>query len=86
MEKEASEEVAEEDTPSMDRRVAVREEMGIAGLSQQQRHQLMVVEKRMKRKEYIAKSAKQWALDRVDNKQQHYRVSQAAEWMLAHAS
>jgi pre-60S factor REI1 len=60
--------------PSNDRRVAVRGEQGLIGVSDQQRRALMVVEKKMMKREAVARSAQRWATERVANKQKFFRV------------
>jgi pre-60S factor REI1 len=58
-----------------DRRLAVRNEMGLTGLSNQQRRALAVVEKKMQKKERVARAAHLWAREKVANRQKHYVVS-----------
>ncbi|KAJ6567436.1 C2H2 type zinc-finger-domain-containing protein [Mycena vulgaris] len=60
--------------PSSDRRVAVRGEQGLTGVSEQQRRALMVVEKNMMKREAVARSAQRWASEKVANKQKFYRA------------
>ena len=56
-----------------DRRVAVRGEQGLIGITAQQRHALMVTEKKMKKRESVARAAQQWAKEKVANKQKFFR-------------
>ncbi|KAF2493783.1 hypothetical protein BU16DRAFT_54457 [Lophium mytilinum] len=59
---------------SRDTRVAIRGEMGLVGVSEQQRRALMVVEKKMKKRENIDRAAEGWVKDNVANKQKYFKV------------
>lgn len=61
--------------PSMDRRVAVRGEMGLVGVPEQQRRALMAVEKKMMKREAVARAAQRWATEKVANRQKFFKVS-----------
>ena len=63
--------------PGTDRRVAVRGEMGLVGLPEQQKRALMATEVKMKKREHIAKSAQRWAAEKVANKQKFFKVRDA---------
>jgi pre-60S factor REI1 len=56
------------------RQVAVRGEMGITGLSEAQKHALQVTEKKMKKRETVARAAQRWAMEKVANKQKYFKV------------
>jgi pre-60S factor REI1 len=58
-----------------DRRVAKRGELGLIGVPEQQRRALLVTEKKMQKREAVAKAAYSWVTERIANKQKHYRVS-----------
>lgn len=60
--------------PGTDRRVAVRGEMGLIGLSEQQKRAVMATEVKMKKREHIAKAAQRWATEKVANKQKFFKV------------
>lgn len=60
--------------PGTDRRVAVRGELGLVGLPEQQKHILMATEVKIKKREHIAKSAQRWAAEKVANKQKFFKV------------
>jgi pre-60S factor REI1 len=53
----------------------VRGELGLVGVSGQQRRALMVVEKKMQKREMVARAAHMWAREKIANRQKHYRVS-----------
>lgn len=59
---------------SEDRRVAVRSDMCLLGVHEQQKRALRITEKRMLKQEVIARAQQQWAVGRVANKQKHFRV------------
>lgn len=61
-------------TLSNDRRVAVRGEMGLAGVSESQRRALQITEKKMKRREAITKTANRHAMEQQPNKTVYYKV------------
>jgi hypothetical protein len=54
--------------------------MGI-GLSDQQRHALAVVEKKMQNQERVARAAHMWAREKVANRQKYYVVSWQHEYL-----
>ncbi|RMZ71374.1 pre-60s factor [Pyrenophora seminiperda CCB06] len=56
-----------------DRRVAVRGEMGLIGMSDTERRALMATEVKMKKREHIAKAAQRWATEKVANKQKFFK-------------
>ncbi|KAJ7029140.1 C2H2 type zinc-finger-domain-containing protein [Mycena alexandri] len=60
-------------TTRTDRRVAVRGEQGLIGMSEQQRRALMVVEKKMMKREAVARSAQRWATEQVANRQKFFK-------------
>lgn len=59
---------------SNDRRVAVRGEMGLVGIPESQRRALQITEKNMKRREAIAKAARQYAAEQEPVKAKYYKV------------
>lgn len=59
---------------SEDRQVAVRSGMGLLGVHEQQKRALRITEKRMLKQEVIARAQQRWAVERVANKQKHFRV------------
>jgi len=59
---------------SDDRRVAVRGEMGLAGIPESQRRALQITEKKMKRREAIAKAAQRYAAEQQPVKAKYYKV------------
>jgi len=56
-----------------DRRVVRRGELGLVGVSEQQRRALLVTEKKMQKQEAVKKAAYSWVTQRVANKQKFYR-------------
>ncbi|KAK0642533.1 Cytoplasmic 60S subunit biogenesis factor REI1-like protein [Lasiodiplodia hormozganensis] len=58
---------------SMDCRVAVRGEMGLVGVPEQQRRALMAVEKKMMKREAVARAAQRWATEKVANRQKFFK-------------
>ncbi|EKG19298.1 hypothetical protein MPH_03161 [Macrophomina phaseolina MS6] len=58
---------------STERRVAVRGEMGLVGVSEQQRRTLVAVEKRMMKREAVARAAQRWATEKVANRQKFFK-------------
>ncbi|KAF2807907.1 uncharacterized protein BDZ99DRAFT_522515 [Mytilinidion resinicola] len=60
--------------PSRDTRVAVRGEMGLVGVTEQQRRALMVVEKKMKKRETLSRAAERWSKEKVENKKKYLKV------------
>jgi pre-60S factor REI1 len=59
---------------SNDRRVAVRGEMGLAGIPESQRRALQITEKKMKRGEAVAKAAQRYAAEQEPVKAKYYKV------------
>jgi pre-60S factor REI1 len=59
---------------SNDRRVAVRGEMGLAGIPESQRRALQITEKKMKRREAVAKAAQRYAAEQQPIKAMYYKV------------
>lgn len=59
---------------SNDRRVAVRGEMGLVGVPESQRRALQITEKKMKRREAIAKAAQRHAAEQEPVKAKYYKV------------
>jgi pre-60S factor REI1 len=59
---------------SDDRRVAVRGEMGLAGVSESQRRALQITEKKMKKREAVAKAAQRHAMEQEPIKTKYYKV------------
>ncbi|OJD40646.1 zinc finger protein yan [Diplodia corticola] len=58
---------------SRDRRVAVRGEMGLVGVPEQQRRALVAVEKKMMKREAVARAAQRWATEKVANRQKFFK-------------
>jgi pre-60S factor REI1 len=56
------------------RLLARRHQMGMIGISDQQKQTLMVTEKKMQKREAVAKAAHRWATEKVANKQKFYKV------------
>jgi pre-60S factor REI1 len=70
----------ESSNAATDRRlVTARGEMGLVGLSNQQRKALAVVEKKMQKQERVARAAHMWAREKVANRQKYYVVSLLAD-------
>jgi pre-60S factor REI1 len=65
---------------SHDRRVAVRGEMGLAGISENQRRALQITEKKMKRREAVAKAAQRHAAEQEPVKTIYYKVGNTTIW------
>lgn len=61
-------------------RVAVRGEMGLTGVSENQRRALQVTEKKMKRREAVAKAASRYAMEQEPVKTKYYKVSDLGVW------
>ncbi|KAJ4373011.1 hypothetical protein N0V83_003302 [Neocucurbitaria cava] len=59
---------------SNDRRVAVRGEMGLAGVSESQRRALQITAKKMKQREAIAKTANRHAMEQQPVRTMYYKV------------
>lgn len=57
-----------------DRRVVVRGEMGLAGISQSQRRALQITEIKMRKREAVAKAANRHAMEQEPNKTKYYKV------------
>jgi pre-60S factor REI1 len=51
-----------------------RNEMGLTGISSQQRLQLRAVEKRMLKQEALAQAHQRWGVERAANRQKHFKV------------
>jgi pre-60S factor REI1 len=64
---------------SNDRRVAVRGEMGLAGIPESQRRALQITEKKMKRREAVAKSAQRYAAEQEPIKAKYYKVGDSVD-------
>jgi pre-60S factor REI1 len=60
--------------PGSHLRVAVRGELGLVGLQEHEKRALMVTEKKMKKRETVARAAQRWATEKVANKQKYYKV------------
>lgn len=56
------------------RRVAVRGEMGLLGVSDSQRHALVVTEKKMRKREAVAKAAQRYVMEAQPVKSIYYKV------------
>jgi pre-60S factor REI1 len=59
---------------SNDRRVAVRGEMGLIGVPENQRRALQITEKKMARREAVAKAAQRYAMEQEPIKTKYYKV------------
>ncbi|RFU28883.1 hypothetical protein B7463_g7442, partial [Scytalidium lignicola] len=59
---------------SNDRRVAVRGEMGLAGIPESQRRALQITEKKMRRREAVAKAARRYAAEQEPIKAKYYKT------------
>jgi pre-60S factor REI1 len=73
-----------------DHRVAVRGEMGLVGVSESQKRALVITEKKMKRREAVAKAAYRHAMERQPKKTIYYKVRSSCccwlgAWMLIFA-
>jgi pre-60S factor REI1 len=75
---EKNQETADEEqsgpSRSNDRHIAVRGEMGLAGISESQRRVLQIAEKKMKRREAVAKAAQRYAAEQEPVKAKYYKV------------
>jgi len=71
---ETAEETKSRPSRSNDRRVAVRGEMGLAGVPESQRRALQITEKKMKRREAVAKAAQRYAMEQEPVKTKYYKV------------
>lgn len=69
-----NQETADGKQGSNDRRVAVRGEMGLAGIPESQRRALQMTEKKMKRREAVAKAAQRYAAEQEPIKAKYYKV------------
>lgn len=71
---------------SSDRRVVVRGEMGLAGVSESQRLALQITEKKMRRREAVAKAALRYAMEQEPVKTKYYKVrdhgDEVEKWLL----
>ncbi|KAF1355042.1 C2H2 type zinc-finger-domain-containing protein [Delphinella strobiligena] len=59
--------------PFEDRRVSMRSGMGLLGVHEQQKRALRITEKKMLKQEVIARAQQRWTVERVANKQKHFR-------------
>jgi pre-60S factor REI1 len=78
----ASEHMAQAQQGVGDTRVARRGEMGLIGVTEQQRRALMVTERKMQKREAVARAAYSWVTERIANKQKHYRVSSSNPYLV----
>ena len=62
------------------RQLALRSEMGIAGLAPQQRQALVLAEKKAQRSEAMARRAREWVYARGGNKQEFDQVDTTGKW------
>ncbi len=60
--------------PSHDRRIAIRREMGLTGVSESQRRALRITERKMKSREALAKAAQRHAIEQQPVKTIYYKV------------
>ena len=61
-------------TPSVrDSRVAVRGELGMVGVTDQQKRALMAVEKKAQKQEEVIRASYRWSVEKTANKQKRYR-------------
>ena len=58
-----------------DRRVAVRGELGMTGVTDQQKRALMAVEKKAQKQEEVVRASHRWAVEKVADKQKTYRAT-----------
>jgi pre-60S factor REI1 len=72
---ETADETQSRASRSNDHRVAVRGEMGLAGISENQRRALQITEKKMKSREAVAKAAQRHAVEQQPIKTKYYKVS-----------
>ncbi|KAI0710958.1 C2H2 type zinc-finger-domain-containing protein [Earliella scabrosa] len=61
-------------TSGTTRRIGARDERGLVGVSAQQRKALLAVEKKMRKRDAVIKSAQRWAAERMANRQKHFRT------------
>ena len=54
--------------------LSVRDQRGVIGLSEQQRHSLAIVQKKIRAREQRDRAGHQWTLEKVANKQKHFKV------------
>ena len=71
---EAADERQNRPSHSNDRRVAVRGEMGLVGVPESQMRALQMTEKKMKRREAVAKAAQRHASEKEPVKAKYYKV------------
>jgi pre-60S factor REI1 len=69
-----ADETTREQVRGHDHRVAVRGEMGLAGLSDGQRLALQVAEKKTKTREAVAKAAQRYVMEQEPMKMKYYKV------------
>lgn len=79
-EPDASEQKERQQPRSRDQRVAVRGEMGMIGVPEQQRRALLAVEKKMLKQEVVAKARQRWIVQKVANKQKFFKVFVSTRW------
>jgi pre-60S factor REI1 len=60
---------------SQDTRMMKRGELGLLGVSDQQKRILLAGQRKFQKKEAVIKAAEAWVTERAANKQKHYRVS-----------
>jgi pre-60S factor REI1 len=71
---ETAEEKESRPSRTHDRRVVIRGEMGLAGIPESQRRALQLTEKKMKRREAVAKAAQRYAAEHEPIKAKYYKV------------
>jgi pre-60S factor REI1 len=64
-----------------DRRLAVRGELGLAGLTESAKRALTITEKKMEKREAIAKSAYRHAMKQQPTKVMYYKVYGTTKWL-----
>jgi len=77
--KETADEKQSRPSRSNDRRVAVRGEMGLTGITESQRCALQITEKKMKRREAVAKAAQRYAAEQEPIKAKYYKVGDSVD-------
>ncbi|KAF2691446.1 hypothetical protein K458DRAFT_353182 [Lentithecium fluviatile CBS 122367] len=71
---ESADETQSRPSRSNDRRVVVRGEMGLVGVPESQRRALQITEKKMKRREAVAKAAQRYAAEQEPIKAKYYKT------------
>lgn len=61
-------------THSRDQRLAIRGEQGMVGVPEQQRKSLLAVEKKLLKREVMAKAHQRWTIENVANKQKRFKL------------